>query len=295
MNEEVKTIKRGEMWYIANPKTPALGRPGIVLSNEKGCAVAPDIAVVWVTTNTFIGKNRENVRLRTPKRESVARCGCVAPVPRNQFQYVMCDISAEEMQEIEKAIHWALDFKTDETENDLTVIKERDLYKTLYFEVLRELAKKQIEAELPVMVELEREAAEYEEPEEELVEEIEEVVEVEEDDEPEENPVVIIEPAPVVEDWEDDFPESLEKPEPKKRKKKAKSSSGTKSTNKKKVNINKVTAHEIQCSLGFGRETAESIVSYRHRNGRFTCMDDLAKVRRMGKKNMEKLEGRIEF
>lgn len=308
MSEDVKTFKRGEMWYIANLKTPSLGRPGIILSNEKGCIHAPELSVVWTTTNMTIAKNRENVRLTTPQRNSVARCGCVAPVARNLFQYKMCDISPEEMLQIEKAVRWALDFKSDVGVTDLTLLKERDMYKTLYFEVLRELAKKQIAEELPIMVELEQEAAQFEsEPEPEFVEEepvaeevieevIEEVVEIEEDSAPEEPEEP--EKSEEIEDFEDEeymSPESLMKPEPKKRKKKPKSSSGTKSTNKKKVNINRCTAYDLQCAFGFGRDTALVLIGHRNRYGNFTSMEEIAAVRRMGKTNMKKLEGRIEF
>lgn len=88
---------------------------------------------------------------------------------------------------------------------------------------------------------------------------------------------------------------SLEKPEPKKPKKKQKTTTEEKPESTKMVNVNLCTARDLQKVCGLGRGTAENIVSHRIVNGRFTCMADVGGVRGMGKANMKKIEGHLEF
>lgn len=83
-----------------------------------------------------------------------------------------------------------------------------------------------------------------------------------------------------------------EEPKPKRRKKET-----TKASDKplKMVNINTATAFDLSNEFGLGRDTAVEIVRTRNKNGRFTCMEEIAAIRRMGRNNLRKIQGRIVF
>lgn len=55
------------------------------------------------------------------------------------------------------------------------------------------------------------------------------------------------------------------------------------------VSINTATAKELQSLPGVGSVTAERIIAYRTENGPFTSVDDLTKVKGLGKKSLEKI------
>ncbi len=60
-----------------------------------------------------------------------------------------------------------------------------------------------------------------------------------------------------------------------------------------KVNINTATAQELTTLNGVGKVKAEAIVAYRSANGNFKTVDELAKVKGMGGKNLEKIKPEI--
>lgn len=57
-----------------------------------------------------------------------------------------------------------------------------------------------------------------------------------------------------------------------------------------KVSINAASAVELQRLPGVGKVTAERIVAYRNANGPFASVDDLIKVKGIGKKSLAKLQ-----
>lgn len=62
------------------------------------------------------------------------------------------------------------------------------------------------------------------------------------------------------------------------------------------VNINSASAEEIMLSLkGVGKKKAKAIVDYRKKNGKFTTIDDLMKVKGIGKKLIAKNKKRVRF
>lgn len=66
------------------------------------------------------------------------------------------------------------------------------------------------------------------------------------------------------------------------------------------VNINKVDAVTLSKSVkGFGMKRSEAVVTYREEHGKFKTVDDLVKVRGIGKKfierNREYLQKMIKF
>jgi competence protein ComEA len=55
------------------------------------------------------------------------------------------------------------------------------------------------------------------------------------------------------------------------------------------VNINTATVKELQSLPGVGQVTAERIITYRTENGPFAAVDDLTKIKGIGKKSLEKI------
>jgi competence protein ComEA len=56
-----------------------------------------------------------------------------------------------------------------------------------------------------------------------------------------------------------------------------------------KININQADAVELQTLKGVGPAIAEAIVAYREQNGSFRSVEDLAAVKGIGDKKVEKL------
>jgi competence protein ComEA len=61
------------------------------------------------------------------------------------------------------------------------------------------------------------------------------------------------------------------------------------------ISINKADASLLTKLPGIGNKKAEAIVEYRDKNGEFTSIDDLTKVKGIGKKLMTKLEGKVKL
>ncbi|EAW25854.1 hypothetical protein ATW7_09838 [Alteromonadales bacterium TW-7] len=61
------------------------------------------------------------------------------------------------------------------------------------------------------------------------------------------------------------------------------------------VSINSADAKMLAKLPGIGKKKAQAIVNYRDENGVFTSLEDLAKVKGIGKKVMSKLEGKVKL
>lgn len=61
-----------------------------------------------------------------------------------------------------------------------------------------------------------------------------------------------------------------------------------------KVDINKADAKELASLKGIGQTKATAIVDYRNANGKFKSVDELVKVKGIGKATVEKLRDDIE-
>ncbi len=57
-----------------------------------------------------------------------------------------------------------------------------------------------------------------------------------------------------------------------------------------KININVATLKELIALPGIGKKKAGAIIAYRTRNGEFNSIDDLGKVKGIGKKILEKIK-----
>jgi len=56
-----------------------------------------------------------------------------------------------------------------------------------------------------------------------------------------------------------------------------------------RININAATLKELITLPGIGKEKAGAIIAYRTENGKFSSIDDLRKVKGIGKKTVEKI------
>ena len=59
------------------------------------------------------------------------------------------------------------------------------------------------------------------------------------------------------------------------------------------VNLNQANADELQALPGVGPALAERIVAYREMQGPFETLDQLAEVKGIGTKSLERIRGRV--
>ncbi len=65
------------------------------------------------------------------------------------------------------------------------------------------------------------------------------------------------------------------------------------SSGKGKVNINEASADELEQVDGIGERTAQSIVDYRGKHGRFSSVDELDDVQGIGDSTLRRIRGRL--
>jgi competence protein ComEA len=56
-----------------------------------------------------------------------------------------------------------------------------------------------------------------------------------------------------------------------------------------KIDLNKATREDLMSVTGIGPSTADNILAYREENGKFTSVDELVQVNRIGDKTLEKI------
>ncbi len=61
----------------------------------------------------------------------------------------------------------------------------------------------------------------------------------------------------------------------------------------KKININTATVEELVTLPGIGKSTAEEIVKYRKKNGKFTSVDQLLEIKGIGPSKLNKIKDLI--
>ena len=289
--EPRKEIKRGEMWYISapnsNPASAALGRPAIVLSNDKACAAAPEIAVVYTTTNMAKSVLRDNVPVFSPERDSTARCNGVPLIPRQWFQYKMCDISEEELRAIEKGLFYALDISVDEEMRDLK--RQLSFYKALYRETLNELARKTLDDDLAAMMDEMRHPGVVQVTAEDLINNTY-TVPVEEEQPTPSEPTEEDELAELERQLAELEAEEPTEPDP------ADPTDPAEEPPKKMVNVNNASWWDLHRKFGIDQDTARAIIGERIRaKGRFQSVEEVLNLRCLSKKDIKKMEGRIEL
>lgn len=59
------------------------------------------------------------------------------------------------------------------------------------------------------------------------------------------------------------------------------------------VDVNGATQAELEAVKGIGPSKAKAIIEYRQKNGPFKSLDDLVKVKGLGKSSLSKLKGEL--
>ena len=150
---QIKEVKRGDIFYIANSKYYATnpeneaGRPGIVVSCDELNEHSPSVEVVYLTT-----KDKKPMPTHVPilcKINSTALCETIYTVSKDRLGNYVRTCSDEEMAAIDKGMLCSLGIGSviererevveADTQDSSALAVERNLYKTLYEQLLDRL------------------------------------------------------------------------------------------------------------------------------------------------------------
>lgn len=148
---QIKEVKRGDIFYIANSKYYATnpeneaGRPGIVVSCDELNEHSPSVEVVYLTT-----KDKKSMPTHVPilcKINSTALCETIYTVSKDRLGDYVRTCSDEEMAAIDKGMLRSLgigsvierEVEEADTQDSSALAVERNLYKTLYEQLLDRL------------------------------------------------------------------------------------------------------------------------------------------------------------
>jgi mRNA interferase MazF len=146
MNYQQNDVMRGEVYYFRYNDSVGseigIGRPGVIVSNDRGNKNSPVVNVIMMTTTP---KNMDvTVKLHTPKKQSWALCNQIFTYDKQRLGTYMCILDDEEMGAIDEGLRKALalgseveeDEEYEESDEIVELTAERDLYKRLYERVL---------------------------------------------------------------------------------------------------------------------------------------------------------------
>ncbi len=148
---QIKEVKRGDIFYIANSKYYATnpeneaGRPGIVVSCDELNEYSPSVEVVYLTT-----KDKKPMPTHVPilcKINSTALCETIYTVSKDRLGDYVRTCSDKEMAAIDKGMLCSLGIGSvierevveADTQDSSALAVERNLYKTLYEQLLDRL------------------------------------------------------------------------------------------------------------------------------------------------------------
>lgn len=304
LNQE---IERGTVYYVtysSDLNTLAVGRPFVVLTDFSLLPTARYITGVYTTTNEERSKLSSVIELKTMRRRSWAVVDQIVTVDRKHIGDRMCKLSQDDMDALEDAIRNQLGFaeqivvKTDEkAESNLEF--EVEYYRRMYEMAMNRLVERDFENRLTGQKAVEPEVIEPEITEPKVVEPVD------------------LNQATTVTLWNLGLShaqaEVIENNRPYKSMKDIQALPGItticfKMLEQKctvipvkklvyfsdKININTATAEDLQ-QLGIGEYTSLKFIAWRGGQKKLKSMDDVAKFPRMGKINIKKLEGKIEF
>lgn len=148
MNNGYKEVHRGEIFYIANSKCYATdpsisaGRPGIIVSSDELNKHSEMVEVVYLTT-----KEKKTMPTHAEvlcKIPSTALCETIYTVNKDRLgDFVRC-LTVEEMEAVNAGMLASLGLTLPveverEVEDSTSAVVERNLYKTLYEQLLDRL------------------------------------------------------------------------------------------------------------------------------------------------------------
>lgn len=136
-----RVVKRGQIYYIhkkppyegsreINPKN---GRPAIIVSRDEDNYMSGTVMVVYLTSGSNIRFQRETqFKLSAGKAvRSVAKCEQIATIDKQCIGDYICDISEEELFQLNKTLTVALDIDTQQADAKIRseLTKEREQHK----------------------------------------------------------------------------------------------------------------------------------------------------------------------
>lgn len=138
-----RRIRRGQMYYVKYaPITGSeqrAGRPGIIVSNEMANTHSDVVVVVYLTTQD----KRDlptHVEIASHGTRSTALCEQPVSVAVNRLGDYIGNVSSEELKKINEALKVSLELNDSNTYPDyMRILAERDVYKDLYSQLLKQL------------------------------------------------------------------------------------------------------------------------------------------------------------
>lgn len=136
-----RVVKRGQIYYIhkkppyegsreINPKN---GRPAIIVSRDEDNYMSGTVMVVYLTSGSNIRFQRETqFNLSAGKViRSVAKCEQIATIDKQCIGDYICDISEEELSQLNNTLTVALDIDTQQADAKIRseLAKEREQHK----------------------------------------------------------------------------------------------------------------------------------------------------------------------
>jgi mRNA interferase MazF len=103
-------MNRGEIWEADLPN-PIKRRPVLLLSRDSMPKGRPEITVAYLTTRNH--HNRAEVQLTSAddgvRKDCVINLDSINTISKSYLLYPICTLSNEKMEEVAKAIEYALD------------------------------------------------------------------------------------------------------------------------------------------------------------------------------------------
>ncbi len=164
-------IRRGDVYYVASTRDyqeygseQRSGRPAIIVSNDKNNEFSPVVEVVYLTTRP---KNRlpTHIDIRATGKPSIAICEQITSISVDRLGDYIGTLSELECEMLNAALEISLDLKAsttvgesalsavgispantvpniaDDTEEQTVLRAQRDLYKSLYEQLLERVMK----------------------------------------------------------------------------------------------------------------------------------------------------------
>ncbi len=142
-------IRRGDIYYIA-PEGDTVGneqragRPAIVVGNDTGNKYSGTVEIVYLTTKDK-PPMPTHVRINSAAKPSLALCESVSTVSKERIESFYGTITEDEQRKIDRALLVSFGLNTPEPiyieaatkpVPDERVKAERDIYKSLYMEII---------------------------------------------------------------------------------------------------------------------------------------------------------------
>lgn len=127
MVEMERYIRRGSMYWVRSEDTwgceTASSRPGVVVSSQFGNDNSPVVTVVFCTSQRKT--NSCSVELKNTDKPSWALCNQIRTVDKGRLGNKMCDVTEDEMEQIDQALCRCLGLVIDSREIDIALAESK--------------------------------------------------------------------------------------------------------------------------------------------------------------------------